>query len=180
VGRYQESQQELAREKPRTVPPLAGRLAVRRRHMVELVTACAVALVPWTIVLALTLPRSYDSRHWRLTWVGFDVLLLIMMALTAFFGWRRRQAVIASAVVTGTLLVCDAWFDISLDLGTSGIWMSLASAVLIELPLALFLFSRARLLIKLTVQLVLPGEDGQLPAQLPDLPMLAAREAAED
>lgn len=148
--------------------------------MVELVTACAVALVPWTVVLALTLPRSYDTQHWRLTWVGFDVLLLLMMALTAFFGWRRRQAVIGSAIVTGTLLVCDAWFDITLDLGTSGIWMSLGSAMLIELPLAFFLFSRARLLIKLTVQLVVPGEASRLPAQLPDLPMLTVREIVDE
>jgi hypothetical protein len=156
-----------------------GQLAKRRLHMAELVTACAVALVPWTVVLALTLPREYDARHWRLTWVGFDILLLLMMALTAYFGWRRRQAVIATAVVTGTLLVCDAWFDISLDLGTSGIWTSLASAVFIELPLAFFLFSRARLLIKLTVQLVVPGEEGQLPEQLRRLPFFAVREPTE-
>jgi hypothetical protein len=148
--------------------------------MAELVTACAVALVPWTVALALTLPREYDARHWRLTWVGFDVLLLVMMALTAYFGWRRRQAVIGCAIVTGTLLVCDAWFDISLDLGTSGIWMSLGSAVFVELPLAFFLLTRARLLIKMTIQLVLPTEEGQLPGQLRNLPMFAVREPADE
>jgi hypothetical protein len=34
--------------------------------------------------------------------------------MTAYFGWRRRHSVIPAAFATATLLIYDAWFDISL------------------------------------------------------------------
>jgi hypothetical protein len=124
----------------------------RRRRAIELLAACAAALVPWTIFLAVSLPDQYRAHHWRLTWTGFDGLLLISMGLTVYFAWRRRQAVIPAAFATATLLVCDAWFDISLDLGTPDVWWSVGSAVLVELPLAAFFVHRALLLITLTLR----------------------------
>jgi hypothetical protein len=39
---------------------------------------------------------------------GFDVLLLVFMAITALLGLLRRQLLIVSAFTTGVLLVCDA------------------------------------------------------------------------
>lgn len=123
----------------------------RRKRAVELLLACIAGLIPWTIFLAVSLPDQYRAHHWRLTWAGFDGLLLIGMTLTIYLGWHRRQAVIPASIVTATLLVCDAWFDISLDLGTSDVWWSVASAVLIELPLAAFLLLRALVMIKLTI-----------------------------
>ena len=39
-------------------------------------------------------------------------------------------------VVLATLLLCDAWFDVTLDVRTSGFLFSLLSALLIEIPLA--------------------------------------------
>ena len=81
------------------------------------VVACA-ALVGWIIVLALTLHRSFHTHHWKGAWVGFDLLLLLAFAATGWAFWRGRQIVIACLLVTGTLLCCDAWFDVILDLGT--------------------------------------------------------------
>jgi hypothetical protein len=124
----------------------------RRRHAIEILGLCAAALVPWTIFLAVSLPDQYRAEHWRLTWTGFDGLLLIGMGMTVYFGWRRRQAVIPAAIVTATLLVCDAWFDVSLDLGTPDIWWAVGSALLVELPLAVFFVRRAFMLITLTVR----------------------------
>ena len=124
----------------------------RRKHTINLLGICAVGLVPWTIVLALTLPHQYDAHHWRLAWVGFDMLLLLGLGATAYLGWRGRQMVIGTSVATAVLLVCDAWFDISLDLGTPAVWMSLASAVFIELPLAALLIHRSHLLVTLTLR----------------------------
>lgn len=124
----------------------------RRRHMLSLLAICAIGLVPWTILLAVTLPKQYDTHHWRLAWVGFDTLLLVALSSTAYFGWRGRQLVIGTSVATAVLLICDAWFDISLDLGTPAIWMSLASAVFIELPLAALLLHRAHMLTTLTLR----------------------------
>ncbi|WP_311700088.1 hypothetical protein [Streptomyces gibsoniae] len=77
-----------------------------------------------------------------MTWVGFDALLVAAMASTAFFGWRQNRAVLACALTTAILLICDAWFDVSLAFGTPDIWMSGVLAVFAELPLAAFLIHR--------------------------------------
>jgi hypothetical protein len=114
--------------------------------------ACVAALIPWTIFLAVSLPDQYRAHHWRLTWAGFDGLLLFAMSLTVYLAWRRRQAVIPASIATATLLVCDAWFDISLDLGTPDVWWSVGSAVLVELPLAAFFVNRALLLITMSIR----------------------------
>jgi len=132
--------------------PLSELAIRRRRRALKLLTLCVAVLVPWTIFLAVSLPDQYHARHWKLTWAGFDGLLLIGMSLTVYFGWRRRQAVILAAVGTATLLICDAWFDISLDVGTPDVWWSVGSAVLVELPLAAFFLRRALVLISLTVR----------------------------
>lgn len=124
----------------------------RRKRALEMLLACVAALIPWTIFLAISLPNQYDAHHWRLTWAGFDGLLLIAMSMTVYLGWRRRQAVIVAAIATAVLLICDAWFDITLDLGTPEVWWSLASAVLVELPLAGFFITRAFIIISITVR----------------------------
>ncbi len=121
----------------------------RRRHIIELLTVSAVGLVPWTVLLGLTLPSDYRVHAWRTTWVGFDVLLLVTFATTAFLAWRRSRAVIIPAAATGVLLICDAWFDVSLAFGTPGVWTSAALAVFAELPLAGFMLHRAYSLLRL-------------------------------
>jgi hypothetical protein len=129
------------------IPP--GRLRkIRRRNLVVLVGGC-VLLVLWIGVLSVTLPRRYPAAHWRLTWVGFDVFLFAMLALTAYLGFRRRQAVVLASVGTAVLLCCDAWFDVLTATGRDR-WFSIASAVFIELPLAGFLMSNAISLLRLT------------------------------
>jgi hypothetical protein len=144
----------------------------RRRHAMELVVVCLVGLAPWTVYLALTLPSGFRAHYWRLAWSGFDVLLLFAMTATAYLGWRQRQAVIAGAIATATLLICDAWFDIALDLGTRDVWMSLASAAFVELPLAAFFLRRAQLIIRLTLARVLPDtDDARLPGMF-KIPLL--------
>ncbi len=72
-------------------------------------------LVGWIIVLGLTLHRSFHTQHWKGAWVGFDLILLLAFAATGWAFWRGRQIVIACLLVTGTLLCCDAWFDVILD-----------------------------------------------------------------
>jgi hypothetical protein len=78
-----------------------------------------VVLVCWTVYLALALPGNHDARHWDLAWVGFDTALIVMLGATAWAAWFRRQILVAAALVTGTLLVCDAWFDLTTSLGTA-------------------------------------------------------------
>ena len=145
----------------------------RRRLTLQVLWVCAFALVPWTAYLAVSLPDVYNTRHWAVAWTGFDVLEILALAATAYYAWRGRQALIAYAIAAATLLVCDAWFDITLDLGTPGIWTSLASAVLIELPLAYFLAHRALVLIRLTMLRFFPeGDADGKPMRLSQLPLL--------
>ena len=124
----------------------------RERRLALLVAAgCCIVLAGWIVVLAATLPHRFDAHHWRAVWVNFDVFLLAAFAATAWALWRERQVVILLLAVTGTMLCCDAWFDVGTSLATGGIWISLASAIFAELPLAVLAFIGARRLLTATV-----------------------------
>ncbi len=133
------------------LPGPAGTPAERHRFFLVTAGAC-LALVPWTVLLALTLPRQYTVSHWTLTWVGFDLVLAVSLAATAWLAYRRRQAVAIAALVTGTLLVCDAWFDLTTATRGGDLLLSVASAVLAELPLALLLFLGASHVLHVTTR----------------------------
>jgi hypothetical protein len=121
----------------------------RRVGIIFSVVSCVV-LAGWIVVLVLSLHRSFHTHHWRGAWVGFDIIMLLAFAATGWAFWRSRQIVIACLVITATLLCCDAWFDVILDAGTSDIWGSVASAVLVELPLAFLMLNAARRLIRIS------------------------------
>ena len=108
-------------------------------------------LAGWIVVLAATLPHRFDAHHWRAVWVNFDVFLLAAFVATAWAIWRERQILILLLVLIGTMLFCDAWFDVGTSLATSGFAISLLSAVFAELPLAFLAFVGARRLLKATV-----------------------------
>jgi hypothetical protein len=124
----------------------------RRRRFVVLLTGASVGLIPWIVLLAITLPHRYVAGHWTVTWVGFDIALLGCLALTAWLAWRRRQSVVIFAFTTGTLLSCDAWFDVTTASGRADTIIAIASAVLLELPLAALLFAVAHHLQHLTLR----------------------------
>jgi hypothetical protein len=137
----------------------------RRKIALVVIIVCCVALGIWTGVLAVTLPRYYRSGGWRGAWVGFDIALLAALAATWWAAWRARQVLIVCLIVLATLLLCDAWFDVVLDLRTPGFQLSLLSAVLIELPLAGLAIAGARRLLRLTIGMVtIPrGQQARVP-----------------
>ena len=96
----------------------------------------SVVLIPWTIYLGFELPDRQESSHYNIAWVGFDVILLAVLALTGFFALRRSHLLAVGATAAATLLVVDAWFDVMTSPPGSQFLESLASAVFIELPLA--------------------------------------------
>jgi hypothetical protein len=162
-----------APEAPGQPDPFLSYPELRRQRQVALIvlTGCCVVLGGWIVVLAATLPHHFDAHHWRAVWVNFDVLLLVAFALTAWALWRQRQVVILLLTLTGTMLCCDAWFDVTTSLKTSGFWLSLASAVFAELPLALLAFAGARRLLKATVEATLrvpAAAGGRVPAAAGD------------
>jgi hypothetical protein len=124
----------------------------RRRFGMLFMTACCLVLAAWIAILILTLPMRYTSHDWRGVWVGLDLAELAGFAATAWAAWHQRQILIFLMMVTGTLLVCDAWFDLALAYGSRGFIMSLVTALVVELPLALLLFISARRLVRVTIQ----------------------------
>jgi hypothetical protein len=146
-------------------PLLDPRLRRRRRFGLLFMTACCLALAAWIAVLILTLPGRYTSHDWRAVWVGLDIAELAGFAATAWAAWHQRQVLIVLMNVTGTLLVCDAWFDLALAYGSSGFVMSLVSALVVELPLAVLLFTSARRLVRVTIKAMmqLSGIAGPVP-----------------
>jgi len=156
--------------------PMADQhLRLRRRFGLLFMTACCVALACWIGILVLTLPDRFTSSDWRAVWVGLDIAELIGFAAIGWAAWRQRQVVIFFMIMTGTLLLCDAWFDLALTYGSSDFAMSAVSAVLAEFPLAFLLYAGARRLVRVTVQTVmrLAGIAGPVPP-LWRVPLLAA------
>ncbi len=139
--------------------------ARRRALALALIIVCCVVLVAWIGVLAATLPRYYRTGGWRGAWVGFDVFLLAAFAATGWASWKRRQLLIICLVVLATLLCCDAWFDVVLDARTPGFYWSLASALVIELPLATLAIAAARRFLSLTSRAMwrYQGNEGPVP-----------------
>ena len=106
------------------------------RWMTLLLGLVAVGLVPWILYLTFTLPSRHVTYHYDVAWIGFDVALLASFAATAWATFHGSRWLVALAAVTGTMLVCDAWFDIVTSQGGSEMWEAVAEAVLAELPLA--------------------------------------------
>jgi hypothetical protein len=94
----------------------------------------ALFLVPWIGYLAVTLPRAARAYE-RLPWVGFDIGLMAGLAATAILAWRGSVRVALAATVTATLLIVDAWFDVTTSIRTADVTSALAMSV-VELSLA--------------------------------------------
>jgi len=108
-------------------PLLDPRLRRRRRLALLVMMACCVALAGWIAILILDLPGRYTSSDWRAVWVGLDIAELLGFTATAWAAWHQRQIVIFFMIMTGTLLLCDAWFDLALNYGSSGFTASVRS-----------------------------------------------------
>jgi hypothetical protein len=156
-------------EKPldELVPPVVQ--TRHRRLRLGLMIGGAIALIPWLVLIAITLPSTYVAQNWPATWVGFDSMLIGFMAATAVLGLLRRQLLVLTAFTTGVLLICDAWFDV-MTAGPDTMWLSVATAVLAELPLAALMISGAVRVVQLTVTRLWLLEPGMSLWRLPLMP----------
>ncbi|OJF80835.1 hypothetical protein [Nocardia seriolae] len=135
---------------PERVLPRPEVVRVHRRVRLALMVGGCIALIPWIVYLGFSLPAEYHARHWSMAWIGFDILLVLMMATTAYLGWRRRVALILPAFGTGLLLLVDVWFDIvTADAGD--MWVSIGTAILGEVPLAVLQISGAIMLLRFLI-----------------------------
>jgi hypothetical protein len=102
----------------------------------QIFAAASLLLIPWTIFLSQSLPGSHLDRRWNVAWVGFDIALLLALALTAYLGWRKSGWTVISATAAATLLIVDSWFDMLTATSGREYLGSIASAFFVELPLA--------------------------------------------
>lgn len=128
-------------------PRLLARFGAPNRAVALLMLVIAVCLIPWIILLGFTLPPRYDAGHWPLLWIGYDVAEVAVLAFAAWAAWFRRQILAGTALVVAVLLFVDAWFDIVTSWGHSDQWVTLATGLGAEIPLALFFLWLYRTLI---------------------------------
>jgi hypothetical protein len=111
------------------------RLATAPRWVAPVFALLGAATVPWTVYLAMTLPKQANTHHYRLTWVGFDIMLIVVLLATAYLAWRGNRLVGLLATITATMLVLDGWFDVNTS-NRADRPGAILSAAVIELPLA--------------------------------------------
>ncbi len=140
-----------------------------RRIRLSLMIGGSIAMIPWLGYLSMTLPDNYVAHNWPATWVGFDVLLVGFMVATAVFGYLRRQVLLFAAFTSGVLLICDAWFDL-MTAGPNDVWLSVVTALGIELPLAIFMITGAQRIMRLTMMRLWRLDPGTRLSQLPLFP----------
>jgi hypothetical protein len=109
---------------------LSARRLFSQRFLGLGLLASGIGLVPWLAVLAITLPSAT-----RVAWVGLDSLEALGLIVTGILvrGGDRRRALTAAA--TATLLLIDAWFDVTTSAGP-GLTEAVAMAVFAEIPMA--------------------------------------------
>jgi hypothetical protein len=110
----------------------------RARRLAWIYLIVAVGLIVWTVFLALSLPKENLEHHYRLTWTGFDLILVLAIYLTAHRAFRLDARVVYPAMVVATLLVADAWFDITTSTSAAEATQALILALFVELPAAAF------------------------------------------
>jgi len=113
----------------------AGRLAAGW-WVPRLYICFAAALLPWSGYLAVSLPQRSISEHYRGTWVGFDLALIVVLARIGWLAHRRNPHVVLTAAGGSTLLMTDAWFDVTTAAPGAAHTQAVLAAVLLELPAA--------------------------------------------
>jgi hypothetical protein len=114
------------------------------RSITELYGAMAVGVGLWMIYLAVELPQRNLAPHYDITWVGFDGFLVIAMGLTAWTAYKVDPRVELAANATATLLIVDAWMDITTSSTHNAFVMAVIFAIFLELPLAALSIKIAR------------------------------------
>ena len=102
----------------------------------RLLIGLGLALLPWLVVLATSLPATATASHWSLAWVGLDFLEAVGLISTGVLLHRDDRRRCLTAVATSVLLLCDAWFDVTTAAPGADFASSVAMAACVELPLA--------------------------------------------
>ncbi len=116
-------------------PVLAGQ-ARMARWAGPAFLAFSLILLPWIVYLGLTLPSHQVVADFHIAWVGFDILLMLVLACTGYFALRRSRYLGPAAAAVAAMLVVDAWFDVVTSPPGQRM-LAIVLAVGVELPLAM-------------------------------------------
>ncbi|GHB24434.1 hypothetical protein GCM10010331_08010 [Streptomyces xanthochromogenes] len=119
---------------PRAVAGVAG--ALRRPRLATVLTGAGLALVPWMVVLARTLPQTTQVSNWSTAWVGLDALLAVGLTGTGVLLRRNDPRAAQVAAATAAVLLVDAWFDVTTAAPGKELATALTLALTAELPMA--------------------------------------------
>ena len=114
------------------------------RQVAAIFGLVAVLLLPWALFLKWRLPSHHVVRHWDTAWTGFDLALAVALVTLTVCLLRRSAWTQIVAAVAGTMLLCDAWFDLLTASPGAGLDEALVEALAAELPLAVVCFLLAR------------------------------------
>jgi hypothetical protein len=109
----------------------------RRYRRVRLVAlAVGAFLVPWSVMLGMTLPAGTFVPNWSLAWMGLDFAEAVAALLTAWLLSRGSPRASLPAMAGAGLLFADAWFDVCTSAAGTARLLAVGEALGVELPLA--------------------------------------------
>lgn len=100
----------------------------------------ALAVLLWTVHLSADLPPRHINWHWDISWIGFDIVLSIALAVIGLLAYKKSRWIVIPTTMLGTLLIVDVWFDILSQRGGDELHEAILLALFIELPLAIASF----------------------------------------
>ena len=112
----------------------AASRVVRRAFLVAL--AVSAFLLPWCVLLGVTLPATASAQHWSLAWAGLDAAEAASALATAVLLRRGSPRAGLTAAAGAALLLTDAWFDICTSAPGLDRMLAAGEAIFAELPLA--------------------------------------------
>lgn len=124
--------------KARWAPWVGGtkRSSKATRWLARGLAGAGLALIPWMLVLARSLPSSAHAWNWSTAWIGLDTLEMFGLLGTGLLMLRRDIRYRLTAAATSALLLVDAWFDIVTSApGTDRLAAGVMAGAL-ELPIA--------------------------------------------
>jgi len=122
---------------PDTPSPLGCEHAPRSlRWLARGLVAAGLGMLPWLAVLALTLPSTARAAHWPVAWIGLDGMEGAGLLATGVLLRRRDQRCSLTAAVTATLVLVDAWFDVTTSAPGPAEFTAVAMAACIEVPVS--------------------------------------------